>query len=232
MHKVVLGFSGGLDSTSLLLYHLHAGNSVKTVQFLYGQLHDKEVYAAQRLLDYLMPQFPRQISDFGVIRLPDIFSGSALISNDPDDIPEGHYHQKNMEKTVVPNRNGVFMNILASICIGLQYDKIGIAVHQGDHFIYHDCRPEYIKAMENAIMLSSFPGIKVHCPFLDSDKGKILRAALQWCDELKINFDEIYSRTWTCYKGQELACGKCGSCVERLEAFHTVGRKDPVEYEC
>ena len=148
---------------------------------------------------------------------------SALLKSDDEPIPEGHYQDDNMSKTVVPARNIIFSSILAGYAWSVEAKEVWIGIHAGDHFIYPDCRPEFYFAMKEAIMRGTNNKVNLIAPFLNKDKAEIVKRGI----ELKVPF-EI---TRTCYTENELACGKCGSCVERLEAFALNGIADPIKYE-
>ena len=138
-------------------------------------------------------------------------------------LPEGHYAEESMRQTVIPGRNMIFLSILAGIAesVGAQYVFIG--THAGDHFIYPDCRPAFLMSMDHAVRLSSEGKVEIRAPFVDVSKVAIVAEGIR----LKTPFN----LTWTCYKGHRIACGKCGSCQERLEAFKANNFIDPVTYD-
>lgn len=147
---------------------------------------------------------------------------SSLLSG-AEAIPEGHYADENMKSTVVPFRNGIMLSIAVGIAEseGLKY--VMMANRGGDHAIYPDCRPEFVQAMSEASKAGTYPGIEVLAPYTDLTKTDIaLRGK-------KLGID--YSETWSCYKGGEVHCGKCGTCVERKEALRDAGIEDKTEYE-
>ena len=123
-------------------------------------------------------------------------------------MPEGHYADENMKQTVVPNRNMVMLSLATSYAIGLDADTLLYGAHSGDHDIYPDCRAEFVEQLKKAIDLCDWKPIKLEAPYLNIDKGDIVIRG----KELGVD----YGLTWTCYKGKDKACGKCGSCVERL----------------
>ena len=225
MKKIVLALSGGMDSATLLGYLLEQGAEVHCCVFYYGSKHGQhERKAAENLIDYYQFQdYPVQVSYFD---LTGVFTGfnSALLNPDQD-IPEGHYAGENMRKTVVPGRNLIFASILAGIAESIGAKQIALGTHAGDHFIYPDCRTEFIKSLDTTIFLSSDRRVEVITPLDGLDKGGILKLGLSLKNQVP------YHLTRTCYKGQPKPCGKCGSCVERLEAFQNNNLKDPVEYE-
>ncbi len=216
--KAVAILSGGLDSTTSLYTALAEGHEVvEAISFNYGQKHVRELDKAADTCRRL--GITHQIIDIsnlmGLLR-------SALTNKDIE-VPEGHYAEENMKATVVPNRNMIMISIAAGRAISLDAEILVLGVHQGDHTIYPDCRPEFIAAMDQALDIGNWETISLYTPFLDSDKTAVVKAGL----ELNVPFMD----TWTCYKGLEKACGKCGSCVERREAFELNGAKDPLEYE-
>jgi 7-cyano-7-deazaguanine synthase len=151
------------------------------------------------------------------------FKSDLLLSG--GEIPEGHYAGENMRKTVVPGRNLIFISIMAGLAESIGAQAIALGVHSGDHHIYPDCRPEFIHLARNTIRASSNNQISyLFTPFISLDKADILRIGYA------LHFPPPYDLTRTCYKNQEYSCGKCGSCVERLEAFDKIGRKDPIPY--
>jgi 7-cyano-7-deazaguanine synthase len=139
------------------------------------------------------------------------------------DIPEGHYAEESMKKTVVPFRNGIMLSIAAGFAESIGADAVTIAAHSGDHAIYPDCREPFMRAMGEAMEQGTYAGIKLLRPFIDMDKAAIARRGA----ELGVDFAE----TWSCYKGGEIHCGVCGTCVERREAFLLAGLQDPTVYE-
>jgi len=220
MKKSVIIFSGGMDSFTLLHYLMHRGDDVAALSFNYGQRHKKELLFAGRVCEDLA--VPHQVVDLTC--LVPLLQGSSLTSD--VDVPEGHYSESNMKATVVPNRNMTMLSIATGYAVSIGAGEVFCAVHHGDHEIYPDCRKEFIDAMTAVTRISNYEPVTIVAPFIDMDKAGILalgsRVGLA---------EENYINAWTCYKGKEQACGKCGSCVERLEAFDKIGWVDPVEYE-
>ena len=151
-----------------------------------------------------------------------LLQGSSLTSTDID-IPTGEYEEDNMKSTVVPNRNMILLSLAIGYAVSLGSTEVFYGAHSGDHDIYPDCRPEFVDAMNIVSAIANYDDVQIISPFLHQSKLAILQAGL--------NMGLDYGQTWTCYLGQEKACGKCGSCVERLEAFAKVGLTDPVRYE-
>ena len=149
-------------------------------------------------------------------------STPSSLNRDSWEVPEGHYTEESMKQTVVPNRNMIFLSVAAARAIAGGVQHLFYAAHAGDHAIYPDCRPVFVSAMETALHLCDWQDITLHAPYLHLSKADIVK--------IGINLGVDYSLTWTCYRGEALACGRCGSCTERLEAFREAGVEDPVEY--
>jgi 7-cyano-7-deazaguanine synthase len=217
MPDTVVVFSGGLDSTTLL-YDLHAqGRRVAALSVNYGQRHIRELEAATTLAAKL--GVPHRIADLGGLR--SLFGGSSL--TDPSvPVPEGHYAEESMKATVVPNRNMLLLAAAGAWAIALRADSIAYAAHGGDHAIYPDCRPEFAEAMGAALRLADWHRLTLQRPYVDWTKGRIVRRG----SEVGVPFAD----TWSCYVGGGKHCGRCGTCVERREAFQVAGIEDPTLY--
>jgi 7-cyano-7-deazaguanine synthase len=273
MKHVVVSLSGGMDSSTLLLRCLKEYKSVTAISFDYGQKHRVELERAQSLVDYVNlklltkndPPLPegvtikhvfgkqpinyRQIQLNGLVDLLD----SALVTGG-DEVPEGHYAEENMKATVVPNRNKIFASIVQAVALsvanktGEQCD-IAMGIHAGDHAIYPDCRQEFRDADDAAFRMGNWDAERVgyFTPYLEGDKFTILQDGEVLCEELGLNFNEVYKRTNTSYKPlyHEFAYEnedeivevkgwysdyKSASSVERVEAFIKLGRPDPAPY--
>ncbi len=218
MEKAVVILSGGMDS-STLLYELNAQKELDlyALSFNYGQKHKKEIDCARETCNKL--NIPHKILDLSVLGQ---VAPSAL-TRDEIKVPEGHYEEESMKATVVPNRNMCMLSLATAYAIGIGAKYLYYGAHAGDHTIYPDCRKEFVNAMKTSISLCDWSKVELRAPYLNIDKGDIVIKGK------KLRVD--YSLTWTCYKGNEKACGKCGCCVERLEAFAKAGIKDPIEYE-
>lgn len=217
-HRVVLALSGGVDSSTLLSYYLNLGVEIYPITFEYASKHNKY----ERLAAEFIAKF-YQLKSTNIF-LP--FIGDLFVSNllkTGGEIPEGYYTDKNMSQTVVPARNVIFISIMMGIAWSVEADIIAIGVHSGDHTIYGDCRPGFISAMNAAVIQASDDKVHLEAPFLYYDKTQIIKLGLQLLTP--------YELTRTCYKEQEYACGKCGSCQERLEAFQNLNIIDPIKYE-
>jgi 7-cyano-7-deazaguanine synthase len=218
--KVVVVLSGGMDSATVLgmaVKEIGAEN-VKTLTFNYGSKHNaKENECAKILSDF-----------YGVenklIQMPfinDLFKSDLLTSG--GEVPEGHYAEENMKKTVVPFRNGIMLAIAAGFAESIGAQAVVIGNHSGDHAIYPDCRNEFMEHFSKAIETGTWANVTIGRPFESMTKGEIVA--------LGIEIGVPYQHTWTCYKGLQIHCGKCGSCVERLDAFDFAKAEDPVRYE-
>ena len=210
--RAVLVYSGGLDSTTLL--YEYKDSIALAVSFDYGSKHNK------RELEFAAINCKRLGIKHLVIPLEFMgryFKSDLLIGG--GDIPEGSYADENMKSTVVPFRNGIMLSIAAGLAESYDLDAIMLANHSGDHAIYPDCRPEFIEGMAAAVEAGTYNGVKVVSPYCNMTKRDIaLRGR-----ELGVD----YSLTYSCYKGGEKHCGKCGTCVERREALEGF---DPTEY--
>ncbi len=238
MKVTVMALSGGMDSTSLLLRKLREGNIVYTIGFDYGQKHVIELSRAERNIEYLTTMgynITNKIVDLS--SLMSMFSGS-LTSN--EEVPKGHYEEKQMKSTVVPNRNAIFSSIIYGYALSLSNDldcevTISLGVHSGDHAIYPDCRPEFYQILNHAFETGNWDSenVKFDLPYIEGDKESILLDAITSCEELDIDFDTIFANTNTSYEPDEdgRSSGKTGSDIERILAFHAIGRKDPVAYQ-
>jgi len=209
--KTVLVYSGGMDSTTLLYKLLDEGDEVMCLSFDYGQRHKKEIAAARRICEELRVKNHARVTHkiVDVKATKELMSGSAL--TDKIAVPEGHYKAKTMKSTVVPNRNMIFLSLAIAQAVSWGARRVAIAVHAGDHAIYPDCRPAFIRAMNAVSKIANYEPVQIYAPFLNMTKGEIARAGAA----LAVPFE----KTWTCYKGLAKPCGKCGACVERAEAL-------------
>jgi 7-cyano-7-deazaguanine synthase len=213
MSKVIAVFSGGLDSTTMVYDLINRGDQVDCVSFDYGQRHRKELEFAEATAHKLgLRHDVIDLSDLSLVLAKEC--ETSLLGNSP--VPEGHYAEENMKSTVVPNRNMIMLSIAGGIAVARDAQCIATAVHAGDHAIYPDCRPDFIDSMCFALTdgnegLSAFLRDPVIAPYIYKTKADIAFAALQ--------LDVPLHETWSCYKGGDIHCGKCGTCVERLEAI-------------
>lgn len=252
---VVVSLSGGMDSSTLLLRCLKEYDTVTAISFDYGQKHRVELERAQSLVNYIKEETPsqtelryRQIQLNGLVDLLD----SALVTGG-EDVPEGHYAEDNMKATVVPNRNKIFASITQAVALSVanrtgENCDIALGIHAGDHAIYPDCRQEFRDADDAAFRIGNWEAERVgyFTPYLEGDKFTILQDGEVLCEELGLDFNEVYSRTNTSYKPIKIyhtswhnpvthafswySDYKSASSVERVEAFIKLGRKDPAPY--
>ena len=215
--KAVVVYSGGMDSYTVLHHALKQNRQVFAISFNYGQKHSKELIVAAEVCRSL--NIPHKVVD--ITSINSLMAGSSLTGDDA--IPEGHYESDNMKSTVVPNRNMVLLSMAIAYAVSLEAGEVYYGAHAGDHHIYPDCRPEFVNAMNAVSKIANYQPVEIVTPFLHSSKGEILAAGIA------MNLD--YNHTWTCYNGREQACGKCGACHERLEAFAEQGVTDPLCYE-
>jgi len=214
---VVVIYSGGMDSFTLLHLARARGYRVHALSFDYGQKHVRELDCARLVCENL--QIPHKVID--IRAMSEVMSGSSLTSD--IEVPEGHYEEDSMKSTVVPNRNMILLALATGYAVTVNAGAVWYGAHGGDHAIYPDCRPEFVSKMDAVCRVANYEPVAIEAPFMAMDKGQILAQGLE------LGLD--YSHTWTCYNGRERACGRCGSCVERLEAFAANGITDPVPYE-
>lgn len=215
MSKVVVIYSGGMDSYTLLHWALAEGFEVHALSFDYGQRHRKELGYAQDVTTEL--GLVHKVVD--VTSINTLLQGSSLTSPDMP-VPEGHYAEASMKQTVVPNRNMVMLSLAIGYAVSVKADAVMFGAHAGDHAIYPDCRVEFISAMDALAQIANYRSVRVLAPFITLDKGDIAIMG----KELGVD----YSKSWTCYKGELQPCGKCGACVERAEAMAKAGIKERV----
>lgn len=215
--RTVLIYSGGMDST-VLLYHLRAkGHEVRAVGINYGQRHVRELRAAELITARLDVEY--RIADLSALK--PFLAGSSQ-TDDAVAVPHGHYAAENMKLTVVPNRNLLMLSVAAAWAISLGYDGVAYAAHAGDHAQYPDCRKTFINAAGEVFKTIDWQPLVLLAPFADRSKADI--AALG--HQLGVPFAD----TWSCYEGKYIHCGRCGTCVERREAFELAGVLDPTIY--
>ena len=216
--KALVLFSGGLDSTVLAAQLQADGVETRLLSIDYGQRHAKELDKAEKIAHAL--GLPHRI-----LRLPDLgpLLGGSSLTDDQVELPEGHYAEESMKATVVPNRNMILLALAGGHALSIGFDTIAYAAHAGDHTIYPDCRPEFADAMEKALGLADWQNLNLHRPFVNFSKEELVRKGNELGAPLEL--------TWSCYAGREKHCGKCGTCVERKEAFALAKVEDPTEYE-
>lgn len=209
--------SGGVDSVTALYWAKRRYKRVEAITFDYGSNHNKRERAGLQAI------CARSGVKLTIAKLPlKKYFKSSLLSG-ASAVPEGHYAADNMKSTVVPFRNGIMLAFAAGYAESEGFDAVILGNHAGDHTIYPDCRREFIDAIASAIKAGTWAGVKVVSPFCDITKSDIVK--------LGARLGVPYGLTYSCYKGGRKHCGKCGTCVERKEAFVLAGVKDPTQYE-
>lgn len=219
--NAVVLLSGGLDSTTALALAVERFKNVTALSVNYGQRHARELKSASDVAKYY--HVPHEVVD--LTNVGKLFNNrgsmSSLLNGAP--VPEGHYAEDNMKQTIVPNRNMILLSIAAGLVVSKGGGRVGVAAHAGDHFIYPDCRPEFLEQMNLALVAGNDESVTLWTPFMNDSKADIVK--------IGYSLDVPYKLTWSCYKGEEKHCGRCGTCVERIEAFILAGVDDPTEYE-
>lgn len=217
---VLIVFSGGMDSTTLAAEYDRLGYDLLLISFDYGQRHVRELEAARRIASHYEAE--HHIVDLTSVGR--LLPGSALTDRSVD-VPEGHYAEKSMRSTVVPNRNAIMANVAAGIASARGAAVVALGIHAGDHAVYPDCRPAFLEALQASVRtaLDGFPTPTVEAPFLYFTKTHIAR--------LGVSLNAPLALSWSCYKGGTAHCGRCGTCVERHEAFVDAGLVDPTTYD-
>ena len=215
--KVIVLCSGGMDSVAALHWAARHHTVAAAVSFDYGSKHNaREIpFAAEHARSLGVPHTIIPL-DF----IANLFASDLLKTGGA--VPEGHYEDKTMRQTVVPFRNGIMLAAAGGLAESLGAEGLVIAAHSGDHAIYPDCREDFMRAMGDALRLGTYAGIQLLRPFIAFTKGQIV------LEGKKLGVD--FARTWSCYVGGEIHCGKCGTCVERREAFQLAGLPDPTRY--
>ncbi|WP_193213519.1 7-cyano-7-deazaguanine synthase QueC [Luteolibacter marinus] len=215
--KTVVLLSGGMDSVTAFYQVRQEHEVVAALSFDYGSKHNaREVPFAR--LHAERAGVPHRTIDLGFMN--ECFASDLLQSG--GEIPDGHYAEENMKRTVVPFRNGIMLAVACGFAESVEAEALAIAAHSGDHAIYPDCREPFMQGMAAAMAEGTYARIQLVRPFIDLDKTAIARLGVR----LGIDFAE----TWSCYKGGEIHCGTCGTCVERREAFILAGVPDPTVY--
>lgn len=265
--QAVLSLSGGMDSSTLLLHLLANGYEVTALSFDYGQKHRVELERATSLVEYINSycvvdeesktvEYPYNVKH-QIIKLDGLSQllNSSLVTGGKD-VPEGHYEQDNMKETVVPNRNKIFSSLIQAVALSLATKPtsddctlrdnvvIALGIHAGDHAIYPDCRQEFRDADMEAFKIGNWDSelVNFYTPYLEMNKYDILVDGESCCEDLDLDFNEVYKRTNTSYKPIKhyyrpetyafkwYSDYKSAASVERIEAFIKLDRPDPVEY--
>ena len=230
--KAVSLLSGGMDST-VLAYMLKAdGHDVHLLSFDYGQRHVKELAAAAMIAEQLnvrhdvVALLVGGYPEGGLSPLATVI-GTSSLTNSAIEVPDGHYAEETMRITVVPNRNAIMLSIAYGVAVADKADLVAFAAHAGDHAIYPDCRPEFVTSLNAALQIGNTgfvnPLPQVKGPFLTTDKAGIVT--------IGTGLGVPFELTWSCYKGEKIHCGRCGTCVERKEAFQLAKIDDPTAYK-
>ena len=234
----VISFSGGLDSTSLLLNLLSQKYKVHVLSFNYGQKHKIELSKAQHNIKFLKKE--GHDIDFKLLDISDAISIlDSSLTNPDKKIPYGYYKSENMKSTVVPNRNAIFTSFIYAFALSLKKKNnlkidVALGVHAGDHEIYPDCREKFYTKLFTAFKEGNWntENIKLHLPYLNLTKTGIIKDAIISCEKLNLNFKTIFKNTLTSYKPNKngISNGKTSSDIERILAFNELGIKDPLKY--
>ena len=216
--KVVVLVSGGMDSVAALYDARTSHEVVGALSFNYGSKHNlREIPFAAHHCEYL--GIPHRVIPLAFIN--ELFTSHLLASG--GEIPDGHYEEQTMKQTVVPFRNGIMIAIAGGYAESIEATGLVIAAHAGDHAIYPDCREAFMQAMGAALRSGTYADVQLLRPFIAMNKAQIAQRG----HELGVDF----AQTWSCYKGRDIHCGTCGTCVERREAFQLAALRDPTEYE-
>ena len=220
-HTALVLLSGGMDSTALAseLVFGHGADNVQAIGIHYGQRHATELTSAARVAHRLDIRY--DVIDLSVLAK----SLNSALTGGGTPVPEGHYAADNMAATVVPNRNAIMLMVAVGVAASRGLEAVYTAVHAGDHPIYPDCRPEFVEAASEAAQLGTagMGDVEIRAPFVDISKADIVTRGTA--------VRAPFHLTWSCYQGGAEHCGKCGTCVERAEAFHLAGVPDPTTYE-
>jgi 7-cyano-7-deazaguanine synthase len=219
--KVVAIVSGGLDSVTLAYHLVDQGYEPVLISYDYGQRHSKELDFAKLCAQRL--NVKHHLVDLKVLTS---LMGTSSLTSDAIEVPDGHYAEETMKVTVVPNRNAIMINVATALAVSESYSFVATGVHGGDHFIYPDCRPEFIESQTETLKLANAGFIAtefdVLAPFVNISKADIVTIG----DAIGVPWLE----TWSCYKGGDIHCGSCGTCFERREAFELANVGDPTFY--
>lgn len=220
--KAVVVLSGGMDSFTTLHCAIQqwGGKEVAAFSLNYGQRHVRELRCAAKVTHKL--GILHEVVHAAFLR--DMLRSSSLTSEQP--VPKGHYTDISMKQTVVPNRNMILLSLAIGFAVTIRAREVWTGMHQGDHAIYPDCRPEFVDAMRAAARIANYEPVSIVTPFLNVTKADILSWGL--ANGVTVG---AYADTHTCYEGREVACGRCGACVERLESFSSNSVTDPIAYE-
>ena len=220
--KIILIYSGGLDSTVLLNSLLHDGHEVKCLSINYGQRHRRELTHARCIC--AAHSVEHRVADLSTLKE---FLGGSSQTDDSVAVPHGSYDAPSMKLTVVPNRNALMLSVAFAWAISLKYDAVAYAAHAGDHEIYPDCRESFTTPFAEAMRNADWHQVELLRPFLKMTKGDIVKRG-----------NNLYASgpggdmaaSYSCYEGGEFHCGQCGTCQERRAAFIAAGVQDFTRY--
>lgn len=238
MKQVILALSGGMDSTCLLMHYLANGYQATCISYIYGQKHSVEIEKAKATIAFCKTH-QYDVQHHIVDLSPAMKLFDSALTSEGQDIPTGHYEEEQMKLTVVPNRNAIFASILYGFALSKAKESgeevvLALGVHSGDHAIYPDCRPEFYESLHAAFKIGNWDHelVEFDLPFLHGDKETILLDALDSTKKLGWDFDTVLGNTITSYNPDRegKSSGTSGSDIERILAFHAIGRKDPIQY--
>lgn len=220
VNKFIHVYSGGLDSTVLLYDLLNEGHEVVCLNFHYGSTHN---IAEHSCAINIAKRQSVELIFWNLENVGEYFKSGLLVNQ--EDIPDGHYEEKSMKRTIVPFRNGILLSIAAGLADSMKFDAVSYAAHAGDHAVYYDCTSAFFKSMSDAIRRGTARRIRLTAPYMESRKEYIVKRGAELCVPFEL--------TWSCYKGEYTLghCGTCGTCVERKEAFQLAGVSDPTVYQ-
>jgi len=219
LKEAVIILSGGLDSTVLTYYLKDKGYNLSAISFNYGQKHVKELECALKTVIKLhLPYY--EVIDISTPMKQ--LKGSSALLNPEIKMPQEHYTHSNQKQTVVPNRNMIMLSFAIGYAEAHKIKKVFYAAHKNDYTIYPDCRPEFVKVLNLASQKATYAKVEILAPFTNKLKSDLVKIGYN----LNIPFED----TWSCYEGKDKACGKCGTCQERLEAFKKNKLIDPIIY--
>ncbi len=222
MQKAVAIASGGIDSSTLLYKLTNDGFNVHSLTFIYGQKHSREIQAAEDITSKLGVE--HRIIDISSVR--ELLASSALINPDirVPEVPETVEHYETLKRTIVPNRNSIFLSLAIAYALNIGANRVFYGAHFSDRGVYPDCRKEFVDAFMHAERLATDNlELTIEAPFVNMNKSEIVK--------LGTKLGVPYKIAWSCYKGGRLHCGVCSSCRERKRAFLEAEVTDPTEYE-
>lgn len=217
--RVVVVLSGGMDSTTLTAHYAALGRKITALTVNYGQRHQREIESARAVAaHYGAEHYVVDLREVGAL-----LGGSAL-TEAAIEVPNGHYAEETMRATVVPNRNAILANVAIGVAIARRASVVALGMHGGDHFIYPDCRPPFVEALNRLTQVANegFGAPHIEAPFLRWSKTEVAAYGSRLGAPLEVS--------WSCYRGEAVHCGTCGTCYERRESFRDAKVPDPTEY--